>query len=1771
MSENSEEVIDDLISDADNDDDKNDDDGDSGELITDDESSRSGKSESSSSYESLSSGSSSSSSSSGEGTGEKNIQDAKSDDGDDNDNDDESSSSTGSLDSGMSEEESEEESVATSNSEDDNVVDNQEEVEEVVSEAGEHQKDTGQVSEDAKSIERSESSKIGDDDNSFNSHGSGDSGGSGAAEEGNLAKEKAITDDVVDHGESSLNSEMSEEERIAGDDQEEEHVAPKADKHEDTSQCSDDAKSIGRSNPSSIKIEDDGNSIANNGSNDNSVEEDNVENDDADGMSAKDGGLKDGSKSSRSEQSDGESFSDSEQRPNNDENSDSVSYYVGKEEGLHSIASAQDSDISETVHSPDAVQSSSQSSLGEGNSPSVGEGPDSKQLTGQEDTGSVNNTAKNIETPANSLEGGSAFTTLTSIDGSSTFPLNRDDDQSNVKTETTEKLAEMRGAETKLALEGLDELGESSQSKTKSCDSSPIKATSADAETSKGMEDDNIGDTSQLTPMEKLKLAAKYGSEKNIDKAQFINLLESSIRDLESMDLQAEGSQVEDDAKRSALAYAAMTPETYASKPSRSDSRRTNDSRPSRSNSRRSKRNDSRRKHRHRSHRHSRSPRDEEKTDTQKEWELYLQRNNAPKGATVPQAVKDVLACIKKSDPLPRESVVSSVVRELVTMRINHEETKGCVAIMGQSGEEGGIGKSTIAALVCNRGDILTRYQGVSWVNLGPASLDFERYSKILSDICRQIGVKPHHLKLSPFVRTPAEDPVVANLRMKAHMEEARYHMGKLVTSVQRKRWKSCHKSLLVVLDDVTDEADIGWFQFHRGGEGDKLNDILVTSRLSQIDGAIIVTVPPLTSRESANLFLSEADLPKNHRIANTPILKDFLKTCHHHPLTIRFAGRWLNLKRATAGGNKGTDEILVEIKAATTDVAGSSSHLDVLHAMMLKAMSPLVKGVETKIIRLCFAAFVTVFCKESYSVSIPVEVVTEFFLKVVENESAVLSNEDPLFKSHGRRSSALVPEILGALGVFSITKHSTIGTDSEKKESSIRIDHVVIHRFSEQIFADMDMQHFVRHSEQRWNEAYVQSYLQSKSNLLWDELKPDRSRKYALDKAPTHMIQAEMYDDVESLLRNESFIRGRFWYMGWTEGTRAHVTDVERFWEMAQYEKDESDVIATFEQLESVLMEEVARESGGPNGRCTTLEAGRCLHEISLSLAKIGLFQQATKFCNTCIKLVESNLGPSELVAALLYNSSMIYVEANEFAIAEEKISECMKIRTQTSGQENILYVRSLCLMGDILSTMSEYATSQACFDKAIGILKIIPPRYHLDFGNVLYKLGRNQHRRGGYLDDAFQCYEEALEFEKVVLGNSHSFIASLLTKKGEILLENDDVEQAIQNFNDALKVLNDALAAAGDDSTSSYLRSKVLILEGLLLSVSAESNKCIVKYKQGLKLLKKFVPNKKIKMAELTYLVGSEFEKQGDYKAADKVYNERIELVKEVLGPTHLDIAETLVNLSGVKSALGDDVQATSCLEDAIDLQRTRLGDCEEVAITLTILGAHLKAIGEYKKAEQAYAEAIRILRLSGDDTDSSLVDALLGMADLLNSMTEYDQANGCYIECLEIQKKLFGKSHDDIASTLYAMGLTKNNQKLYSRALTFFQKALDIRVEIYGEADSSVRDTHSIMGFTEAANGELDNAIRKLGDALRVSQLLSNRIMEAETLSNIGNVHREKEEWELALEHYDSCMSIRIAELGNDDESVADVLMAIGNVQSDMSKHEEAVKSYKDGESS
>lgn len=236
---------------------------------------------------------------------------------------------------------------------------------------------------------------------------------------------------------------------------------------------------------------------------------------------------------------------------------------------------------------------------------------------------------------------------------------------------------------------------------------------------------------------------------------------------------------------------------------------------------------------------------------------------------------------------------------------------------------------------------------------------------------------------------------------------------------------------------------------------------------------------------------------------------------------------------------------------------------------------------------------------------------------------------------------------------------------------------------------------------------------------------------------------------------------------------------------------------------------------------------------------------------------------------------------------------------------------------------------------------------------------------------------------------------------------------------------------------------------------------------------------------------------------------------------------------------------------------------------AITLTIFGSHLKSIGAYKEAELAYNDAVRIIQSLEDYQDASLIDAFLGMADLMNAMSSYDKALDHYKQCLETQKSLLGDAHDDIATTLYLMAVVMRNMGSHPEALDLLSKGLVMLVELNGEAHPAVGDVYEMMGFVEAKRGNLDTAQRRLNDALKVRKSLSDQLKEADTLTNLGNLYRERNEFDLAVQSYNDCLNIRIAVLGRKNQSVADALMALGNVESDMGNPEAALSHYREGE--
>lgn len=191
-----------------------------------------------------------------------------------------------------------------------------------------------------------------------------------------------------------------------------------------------------------------------------------------------------------------------------------------------------------------------------------------------------------------------------------------------------------------------------------------------------------------------------------------------------------------------------------------------------------------------------------------------------------------------------------------------------------------------------------------------------------------------------------------------------------------------------------------------------------------------------------------------------------------------------MSLKRATSGGQKGSEEILSEIHDSIP--SSVSSHVDLIFSLMNRATSPLVRGTETKMIKLCYLAFVSVFFESSRLEAVPLEIATDFFLNVVESHKDVLSEEDSLYQANGRQGSKLVPEILGSLGIFNITQHTTQSEGTKVKESSIFIDHELIREFGLQLRNDPSLANIldVDNVWRSWNSAYVQAYFAQKAKV---------------------------------------------------------------------------------------------------------------------------------------------------------------------------------------------------------------------------------------------------------------------------------------------------------------------------------------------------------------------------------------------------------------------------------------------------------------------------------------------------------------------------------------------------------------------------------------------------------------------------------------------------------------------------------------------------------------
>lgn len=1101
-----------------------------------------------------------------------------------------------------------------------------------------------------------------------------------------------------------------------------------------------------------------------------------------------------------------------------------------------------------------------------------------------------------------------------------------------------------------------------------------------------------------------------------------------------------------------------------------------------------------------------------------------------------------------------------------------------------------GVGKTTMAAMVANHPDVRRFYKdGVAWVHLGHHEMTYTRYTQCLRELVSQLVFYDGVPLFAELLHTPGEPRSKRLRREEGFMVYAR----DTVTELLHRR------NVLVILDDVYYESDLEWFQFvppappqPKGKRSKGKNDVfssslVITTRCRDLlPAADTVEIDLMEEQDAIKLLVTESGQSSDHVMAESKEARSVVRECANHPLAVKTVGRWLSLKHATAGVISSVEEIHEDVVKSIDRVLNNDDPdgPDMIYEIMGMSFSPAVNGEPTKVIKFCFAAFVQVFCHESYVVEyastaappmIPWAIAELLFEKLLEIEESSLFEEGSLFHAQRQEAIVLIPEALSALGVlklittFEMEEDGSVDSSREGlgEERFLQIMHNIQLEYGQYLSKhDPSLKSLTSDAERRWNRAFVEACLNQMSD--WDSELPDASRDYALETLVSHMLRAEMFDEAARFLCDDRFVRGRMYTLGRESATRRQIADCEKLYELTQLANEKrktrvqvnprTSMIRAYEVFGSALVIEGV-ENSVEERRMFSIESGRAHYAVGFSLAEKRCWSAAIAHWESSQELLLSSLGMVEFVAAILYNVGVIYSEMNEYEQALASLKQCLRIRGAIHGEEHILYAQTIQKIGDVFLGMSDYTEAMESYNWAMDVMHIEPSHHRVDIGDILDNMG-NIHYSKGEVPEALRCYQDALRSKKVELGDDHPELAVTYQHIGNCLSDQGDTDEAIAHFEEAIRLKE--LDPDGGDERDADVAS----IEGVLNNLTGRQEEGLKCYEKSLEILATKVPHKKEKIAALFHLIGCVHLMNGEHKKAMKLFEESLQARRKVLGFVHLDVASTLFNMAFLHQTRNRLDKALKCLEEALKIRQLRLPNSEKVALTHEKIGTLAKAIGKSKKAEISFEEALRIRRLIHGNEHEAVATVLHEMGDLMDDLGEYEEAMTNYVDALNIRRKRLGQ-HEDVAATLYSMGFTLHNQDEPERALGCFEEALMIRKSRLGDDAKEVGDTLNMMGFLQAKRGELDSALTLLWDALRIRKTHKDHVKVSETLKNIGNVHREKQEHELAVECYEECLRIRRNELGDDHEKVADALIAIGNVRSDMENIDEAMRAYKE----
>ncbi len=215
-----------------------------------------------------------------------------------------------------------------------------------------------------------------------------------------------------------------------------------------------------------------------------------------------------------------------------------------------------------------------------------------------------------------------------------------------------------------------------------------------------------------------------------------------------------------------------------------------------------------------------------------------------------------------------------------------------------------------------------------------------------------------------------------------------------------------------------------------------------------------------------------------------------------------------------------------------------------------------------------------------------------------------------------------------------------------------------------------------------------------------------------------------------------------------------------------------------------------------------------------------------------------------------------------------------------------------------------------------------------------------------------------------------------------------------------------------------------------------------------------------------------GQLFFEEGDFAAANKMFNKALAAAKRDKGVDPHRIAEVLNNAGFTNGLLGNNDESKRYLQQALKIYRQICQNPDgDMAITLHNLGKLMLGEGDRNKAFEYLSEELEIWKQLEEEVQITRLAACLRLlGHLLADEGHYDRARRNYEQALELRRLSLGAEHPDTAESYADLGLFCEYLGDKEAAGTNLEAALRILRGELGESHPFIRELEEALQRVE-----------------------------------------------------------------------------------------------------